>query len=329
MDFDGSFTGTGIADFMLGFLSETTIARPNTHYSNSTRVGLYVTDTWRTTQNLTLSAGLRWEPTIPQWAGPSTTSTATGFYRASRAPVFANAPAGLYYPGDPGFPDKGTNARWAQFAPRLGLAWDVTGDGRTSVRASYGYSYVFTPGYYRLVYSGAAPWGSRTTLTNPPGGLDDPWKDIPGGNIFPYELSLDSPFPRAGGLYYSQPYDLRTASTNAWNLSLQRQLGEDWLVSGSYMGTNIIHTWPNKSVNPAVYFPGRADADGNCFAQGFTFSTRAGATCSSTRNTDARRRLGLEDPEGRNSGMWLKPTMGVLRFITACCFPCSAAPPPA
>ena len=48
----------------------------------------------------------------------------------------SQAPAGLYYPGDPGFPgNSGMNIVWSNLAPRVGVSWDPNGDGRTSVRA--------------------------------------------------------------------------------------------------------------------------------------------------------------------------------------------------
>jgi hypothetical protein len=50
-------------------------------------------------------------------------------------------------------------------------------------------------------------------------------------------------------------------------------------------------------LNPAVYFPGTADANGNCFAPGYTFKTTSGATCSTTTNTDSRRILSLIDSQ--------------------------------
>jgi len=50
-------------------------------------------------------------------------------------------------------------------------------------------------------------------------------------------------------------------------------------------------------LNPAIYFPGTADANGNCFAQGYTFKTNSGATCSPTTNTDSRRILSLIDSQ--------------------------------
>jgi hypothetical protein len=97
--------------------------------------------------------------------------------------------------------------QWAQFAPRLGFAWDVQGDGRTSVRASYAYSYAFIPGNWREDTGGSIPWGGRVILQSPPGGLDAPWRGIAGGNPFPYVLDKNAPFPPAGQ-YKSDPYNM-------------------------------------------------------------------------------------------------------------------------
>jgi hypothetical protein len=58
----------------------------------------------------------------------------------------------------------------------------------------------------------------------------------------------------------------------------------------------MVHVWTNKPLNPSIYFPGMADANGNCFAPGYTFRTTAGAVCSTLQNTEARRRLILERP---------------------------------
>ena len=64
--------------------------------------------------------------------------------------VYVNAPAGLIYPGDAGFPPgrTGLNKQWLNFSPRVGMAWDVTGDGRTAIRGSYGLTYDLPNGEY-------------------------------------------------------------------------------------------------------------------------------------------------------------------------------------
>jgi hypothetical protein len=73
-----------------------------------------------------------------------------------------------------------------------------------------------------------------------------------------------------------------------WNLSLQKQLGTDWLVSASYLGNETEHMWVQQPFNPAVYIPG------NCVAGQYGL-TAAGA-CSTTANTNQRRVLALTNP---------------------------------
>jgi hypothetical protein len=176
--------------------------------------------------------------------------------------------------------------RWGQFSPRVGLAWDVAGNGMTSVRASYSLSYIDYPGNFRESFSGGPPYGNRLNLLNV--SLDDPWRNIPGGNIFPYQLDVNAPFA-AGGLYFYQRPDTKQPYAQAWNLTIDRQIARDWLVSASYTGNNMVHVWGNQPLNPAIFFPGAADANGNCFAQGYTFRAAAGATCSTLQNTESRR----------------------------------------
>ena len=68
------------------------------------------------------------------------------------------------------------------------------------------------------------------------------------------------------------------------------------LVSASYLGSNISHAWSNKALNPAIFFPGVADATGTCMTQGYTFRVAPGTVCSTAQNTNARRRFTLERP---------------------------------
>jgi hypothetical protein len=84
-----------------------------------------------------------------------------------------------------------------------------------------------------------------------------------------------------------------------WNLSLQRQVGEDWLLSASYLGTQPIHLYALQQLNPAVFVPGSGDAAGNCALNGKTvpFKVRPGAACSTTSNTNQRRRFYRENPQ--------------------------------
>src|SRR5205085_1610032 len=167
--FNGQSTGLGMADFLTWQLGSISQSAPNAHYVTQSRVGLYAQDTWKTNSRLTMNYGLRWEPFLPQVStnGRVYNFDHDRFLQGVRSTVFINAPPGLYFPGDRGFPDKsGIHKRWLNFAPRVGLAWDPTGDGRTSVRAFYGLAYDYLPLQWRVNAGRVAPWSTQFTLTN-------------------------------------------------------------------------------------------------------------------------------------------------------------------
>ena len=288
MSFTGQATNLGLADFMTGQLSQLTTAGVVHHSVNHNQVALYATDTWKAIPRLTLNYGLRWEPYLPQVMtnGRAYNFDHAKFQQGIKSTVFKNAPAGFTYTGDPGFPGKsGIDKRWAQFAPRIGLAWDVKGDGRTSIRASYAYGYDFVAALWREDYSSAAPWTNNTTITGVP--FDDPWRGFPGGDPFPVSLGADARFSPYT-MFQAVPQNMRTPSTSSWNLSVQKQIAEDWLVSASYIGTQATHIWAQQALTPATYIPG-----GPCTIQGVTYNP----SCSTLANTNQRRRLSLERPQ--------------------------------
>jgi hypothetical protein len=303
--FNGSRTGLGMADFLTGKLSSFREATPNTDYMRKWYTAFYVADTWRVNPRWTLNYGVRWEPDIPEKLTHGRIQNYSEERRAAgtRSTVFKNAPLGFYYPGDPGHPGKaGRNPNWGTFAPRLGVAWDVNGDGKTSVRASTGVGYTYLNVQAHLWTSISPPWGLDIVRNNV--NFDDPWAGYALGNPFPAAFSADAPFILAGG-YTVMPYDIDPTQTQNWNLSIQRELPGDFLVSANYLGSHTIHMLMTAPLNAATFFPGNADANGNCFASGYTFRTTAGAVCSTNANVDQRRRLSLIDRQ--NTGQYVSP----------------------
>jgi hypothetical protein len=73
-----------------------------------------------------------------------------------------------------------------------------------------------------------------------------------------------------------------------WNLSPQKQLPGDWLVSATYLGNRTVHLEIGESDNPVIYIAG------NCAAGQYGL-TKAGR-CSSVANENFRRALYLANP---------------------------------
>lgn len=313
-NFNGRHTGLPLADFLLGRTDSFEQSAPNVDYMRKWYTALYIADTWKVNPRWTINYGLRWEPDLAETLTLGQVTTYSEERRAAgvRSTAFRRAPLGFAFPGDPGFPGKrGRDRNWGVFAPRFGLAWDVNGDGRTSVRASAGIGYDFPNSQFHLWTSIVPPWGFNST--NIGASFDDPWSTVPGGNPFPVQYRPDIAFPRFGS--FTTMSNIDPAQVQNWNLSVQRQFGTDWLLSASYLGSHTIHILGSEALNPAIYFPGVADANGNCFAQGLTFRTTARATCSTVANTNERRRLSVIDLD--QTGQFVGPVAEIQSFGNA------------
>jgi hypothetical protein len=281
--FNGAITGNALADYMLGDMSSFLQSQPELGAWRQSVLGFYGEDTIRINPQLTVTAGLRWEPFFPTTdaQGRGSVFSPTAFAAGTKTNRYVNAPPGLLFNSDPGIPSGYMNKRYANLGPRLGIAWDPTGKGTQSIRASYSLIYDTPCIFYNTSLSDNAPWGGSVTYNNPPGGLGDPWGGYPGGAPFPtpYPPSSTSPFP-LGNTYQSVLVNSHVPYMLQWNLSYEKQLGRDWLVSGTYIGNKSTHLWVGIDVDPAVFIPG----------------TCQGKPCSTLGNTQQRRVLSLENP---------------------------------
>jgi hypothetical protein len=284
LSFSGSSTGSPYSDFLLGDLSQLLQGLPNAYSARQNMVGLYFTDTWRINTRLTFNFGIRWEPFLPQSVsnGQISNFNMARYLAGTKSTVFANAPPGFYFPGDPGFPDNSSaNAQYLHFDPRAGIAWDPKGDGKTSIRASYAFGYAFLPGIAHEDEGGSNPWGGRVTLVSPVGGLLNPWN---GANPYPYAVTPNVTFLPGGNYMYTN-YNLPATTTYSWNLSAQRQIGTTWVASATYIGSRVQHLYINQPIDYAQNV-------GNVVASGCAATA---INCTSTANTQARRVLSLQN----------------------------------
>ena len=284
--FSGQITGLGMADFLLGRVATMEHGGPVKLPLEMWYVGLFAQDAWRLNSRVTVNVGLRWEPFFGQAIlkdNAPLNFIMDNFRNNVRSTVFLNAPAGLIYYGDPGFPGgkTGLNTQWWNLSPRAGVAWDVTGTGRTAVRSSYGISYDFPVGDYHNMTMRTAPFANGTILEDPPGGWDDPYASS-GGDPHPLTTNANTPFQPYGPYAAISP-DINSPRTQSWNVTIERQLGADWAVSASYLGSYTDHLWWETQANPGVFL-----GLGPCTLQGVAYSV-----CTANSNIGPRRALSL------------------------------------
>jgi len=289
--FNGSRSGLPMADFLLGVPSTFAQNMINQDYERYRYLAAYIQDSWKISRRLTANYGLRWEPYLggARKFGWVSHFDRTLFDQNVRSSVYTNAPPGVLYPGDPGFDTNNhpSHAKWNDFAPRAGIVWDPQGNGKMTIRASAGIFYDLPHTLFFYNYANETPWGESITINTPPGGFANPWQGFPGGNPFPVTLSKSSAFP-ANEYFETVPLDVKVTYLEQWNLSIQRQIGKDWLASATYLGNNTIHLWTDRELNPAVYIPGTCAAG--------QYGLKAAGPCSTTTNISARKTLTLANP---------------------------------
>jgi hypothetical protein len=213
--------------------------------------------------------------------------------------VFPTAPAGFTYPSQS--PDgsgpadfeghSAIGAKWNKFAPRVGAAFDPTGEGRTSIRASYGLAYDVIELQSLLNSNNVSPWAADIIHRTGPT-LDNPWQGRVGGNPFPFDWRVN-PLFADGSVFIPFGRDLDMSYVQSWNVSVQQQLAGRWLASASYLGSKSSDLWNTTAVNPSLILtqashPSLFTGPDTCVLEGVTYTP-----CNTTNNINQRRELRL------------------------------------
>ncbi|HEY3456710.1 MAG TPA: carboxypeptidase-like regulatory domain-containing protein [Bryobacteraceae bacterium] len=284
--FNSSRTGLGLADFLAGLPSDFVQTNATPDDLRQWIMSFYVQDSFKMSPRLTLNYGIRWVPTFPNPDKYKRGSSfnINSFYAGQFSTVYPNAPAGLFFPGDKGIPDANWNGRLANFAPRVGIAWNPHGDGRDTLRMGASILYDVPETWFNERETTNAPIGTSIDTPNPIGGFSDPWLGYPGGNPFP--TGGRAYFPATAGVYVNMPLNPKSTYVANWNITYERQVGT-WLASISYLGNKTTHLWSNNGeMNPAVFL-----GLGPCTLGGKAFNP-----CSSTSTTQQRRLFTLTNP---------------------------------
>jgi len=246
---------TDVQGFVDGVLSSFQLASgpsKNRHHYRYNDFAFFLQDTWKIAPRLTLSPGLRYEYFGEQHSPSWEQALDANFYYGPGANLFERIANGSVLPtaDAPGeyrnhfyLPDR-TN-----FAPRMGLAFDLTGEGRTVMRLGAGLFYDRLPGF-----AGVAP--------NPPtGGLAQIF-DVPLTPALltdPNSALSGQPIPAASTVVFRKDQNLRTSYTADWNASLEHRILNDYVVAASYLGSsgNRLYAWTNDNRQGSGQFVGR------------------------------------------------------------------------
>lgn len=255
------FTGDALADFLLGKFQS--FEQGVGEYKNTRfhYVAAFVEDTWRFNPRLTLTLGLRWDPNVPY---TDVNGRLAGFRPGQESQVYVNAPVGMLYPGDPGFPDGGYDASWGLFAPRAGFAYDVTGDGKTSLRAGYG---LFYDKPNTITTNSAATQGPFGTVARVDGNAANSLRNTWAGTTNPFPVDIfnvpsDAPVVLPFNAF-SYAENMRPGKLHSWHVTGEREIFKATMLRVAYAGSRGDGLTIGVERNPAIYVAGATTATTN------------------------------------------------------------------
>ncbi len=246
-------TGHDLASFLTGDVSAAGIDRILGNSWQGFNWSAFVQDDWKVRPRLTINLGLRWDFQQKPYErhngqinfDPDCTEPGTGLRGCT---VFA---------GVDGQPRTFMEEDYNDFGPRIGFAYDLTGEGETVFRGGYG---VYYPSIFFRNFTGDINLFSRTRTSYPAAAPGEKAFQFSHGFPFPFN---ETPGASAGpGARLGQSVSLResdgtTPITQQWNASIQHQVGP-WVFDLTYAGNKGNHFSANgynlNQLDPAVTF---------------------------------------------------------------------------
>ncbi|HEX4163856.1 MAG TPA: TonB-dependent receptor [Bryobacteraceae bacterium] len=222
-------SGNSVADYLLGYPTSASgaVGTSLTHFRYYT-TNLYAQDDWKLTPSLTLNLGLRYEFVTPPTAEDADLSHISGFSFATGKQLF---------PVLGQIRNSIVNADHANFAPRLGLAYNPGWARSWTIRAGAG------------IYYDQTQLNETQFTTNSPPTYGQQSYNYTGGGLPPSQLGVNvlpvtAPAPITpqyqtppGTLLFEEDTAGKTPREYMWTASIQKSFASNWLLESAYVGT--------------------------------------------------------------------------------------------
>jgi len=221
------------ANFLMGVASAftQTNSEPLTNMAYRTTSG-FLMDDWKVTRRFTANLGFRLDH-IGRWYDRSGVGMAVWLPQLYASDVASNK--AWPYPGvrwhgvDPGIPNSGSPSNIASTSPRLGMAWDILGTGKTVLRGGWG-MYRWNDQYND--YGGPLTTAQEESTYNTPGSANYTFGDIA-------TIGSNGASGALGGVSgLADPNDRLVPTTTAYNATVSQQLPWRTLIEVAYVGNN-------------------------------------------------------------------------------------------
>jgi hypothetical protein len=205
----------------------------------------YISDSWRVTPRFTFNYGVRYEYFGVQHNDNQNLDS--NFYFGSGSNIYQRIANGSVQIA-PQSPVGGIwNPSWGNVGPRVGFAYDLFGDGKTSLRGGYGISYERNFGNVTFNVIQNPPAYANVQIFPTTAGVAPPV--VTTDNLGPFAGTGSVALPPTSLRHIDQ--NIRTAQTQFFSGALERQVARNTVFAVEYAGAHAIHLYDIAALNPA------------------------------------------------------------------------------
>ena len=238
--FNGQFTVANTSDGGVNGLADLLLGLPNYREQDgltqedptrSWELGEFIQDDYRVSKKLTVNLGMRYDITSPVGGTMGNFNLKTNVVDLNFGP---NAK-----------PNAGVATYYKDFGPRIGFAYSPFDDRKTVISSAFGIFYAPEGNQFNDLGENP-PFLQYYQLSTSATTLPSMATSIDSG--FPAQLPAENPLDPSGQVKTTGP--VRKAPTILeWNLTVQRELAQNWVLSVGYVGTRATGIWNNEDSN--------------------------------------------------------------------------------